>query len=78
VTTNSKIEVPSEIDGHAVVSGGSGNLLRRVVALSNPSSVAVAFEDSERTSRFVERDFVLESLRMYDLFVPVRDHPNEK
>ena len=68
VTTNSKIEFPSEIDGHAVVSGGLGNLLRRVAAACNPSSVAVVFEVSERTNRFVERDFVLDNLGMYDLF----------
>jgi hypothetical protein len=68
VTTNSTIEFPAEIDGHAVVSGGLGNLLRRIVALCNPSSVAVVFEDSERTNRFVERDFVLDNLGMYNLF----------
>ena len=68
VTTNSKIEFPSEVDGHAVVSGGLGNFVRRVVASCNPSSVAVVFEDSERTNRLVERDFVLDNLGMYDLF----------
>jgi hypothetical protein len=68
VTTNSKFEFPSEIDGHAVVSGGLGNFLRRVVASCNLLSVAVIFEDSERTNKFVERDFVLDNLGMYDLF----------
>jgi hypothetical protein len=68
VTTHSKIIFPSEVDGHAVVSAGLANFLRRVVASCNPSSVMIVFEDSKRTNKFVERDFILENLWMYDLF----------
>jgi hypothetical protein len=44
------------------------DLVRKIAATCMPSSIAFIFEDSDRSNKWVRRDFPLENLAMSDLF----------